>query len=237
MNFKSDDIEILYGSLVTFSQGSSTTTDFALSSSKPSSTFVYIVSALFIAIVTWVLRSYYEKYIALRPRLFIKLGKPLYGQRLIDYNAGHELTWRHQCVIKNNSQIPAYNIEMWEITSKGRKPIINNFPAVKLSLPVNNHLDKHEQKDIELKSVLHTDPSVLLIFTTNPDGSRLYTPGLKIKSPQTELMPTELNDIKLVLKYQNEKGKTFYTKFRRKDNKESNSFHWFRPYRFRTVLK
>jgi hypothetical protein len=234
---KKDSLTTTKDTLTTIKQSSPTTTTTATPENKLTSTSLYILTALIIAVVTKFLTSYYEKHIALRPRLFIKLGNPLYGQKILSYDIGHELTWRHQCVIKNNSQIPAYNIELWEITSKGRKPVINNFPAVKITLPVNNHLEKHEEKDIELKTVIHTEPSVLINFTVEPNGSKTIIPGIKIKTPQTTLMPIELNDIKLILKYENERGKTFYTKFRRHNKKETNTFKRFRPYLFRSILK
>lgn len=234
---KKDTLLKTKDTLTTIKQSSPTTTTTAEPENKLTSSSLYILTALAIAVVTWFLRSYYEKHIALRPRLFIKLGNPLYGQRFISYDEGHELTWRHQCVIKNNSQIPAYNIELWEITSKGRKKIIDNFPAVKISLPVNNHLEKNEHKDIELKTIIHTEPSVLINFKVEENGSKTIYPGIKIQTPETTLMPIELNDIKLILKYENEKGKVFYTKFRRLNKKETNLFRRFRPYRFGIVLK
>jgi hypothetical protein len=199
--------------------------------------FSQIGIAIVILVLGWILLSYYQKYFSLRPRLVLKTGKPLYSQKIISYEVGHELTWRQMCQLKNNSQIAAYNIELWEVKRRKKRNIIDNFPAIKVVLPLNNHLDKHDQKEFEIKTTIYTAPEVLINFTVGEHGQKIIIPGIKIDNAKDVLMPKELNDVRLILKYENEKGKTFYTKFRRFKNKETNKFHRYRPYLFFSIIK
>lgn len=192
---------------------------------------------IIILVISWILWSLYQKYFDLRPRLVLKTGKPLYSQKIISYDVGHELTWRQMCQLKNNSQIAAYNIELWEVKRRKKRKIIDNFPAIKVVLPLNNHLDKHEHKEFEIKTTIYTAPEVLINFTVGEHGQKIIIPGIKIDNAKDVLMPKELNDVRLILKYENEKGKTFYTKFRRFKNKETNKFHRYRPYCLFSVIK
>lgn len=198
--------------------------------------FYAIGVPLILLVLGWILKGLWDKHYGIWPRVVLKTGKPIYAQRIISYDIGHELTWRLMCELKNNSPITAYNIELWEVKRRKKRQIIDNFPAVKLALPLNNHLDKHEQKDFETRTILHTAPEVLIRFQ-EINGERVIIPGLKVANPQVALMPVELNDIRLILKYDNEKGRTFYTKFRRYKGKETNKFCRRRPYFFFSVIK
>lgn len=198
--------------------------------------FYAIGVPIILLILGWILKGYYDKHFSLRPRVVLKTGKPVYSQRIISYDEGHELIWRLICELKNNSQITAYNIELWEVKRRKKRNIIDNFPAIKIALPLNNHLDKHAVTALETKTILRVGPEVLM-NTFEENGRKIILPGIKIDNAKDVLMPKELNDIRLILKYDNEKGKTFYTKFRRYKNQESNEFYRRKPYLFFSVIK
>ena len=44
-----------------------------------------------------------------------------------------------------------------------------------------------------------------------------------------ELLPNELETTILILRYENEKGITFYTRYERNGDVENSTFHRFRP--------
>jgi hypothetical protein len=65
----------------------------------------------------------------------------------------------------------------------------------------------------------------------------LVLPGIKIERPHEVLKPKELDYIRLVIAYKNEKGKKIYTKFTRINGIESNMICKIKPFFFRSLVK
>jgi hypothetical protein len=192
--------------------------------------FSRIILPIILLIFSWYLKNLFDKYILIRPKLFLKMGRPLYGQNIIDYNSGHNLFWRYECSLKNNSKQDAYNITILELKEKGEEDlVISNREALKREFDENNHLSSNSLKEFEIKKQIHVGADVL-INSRIENGVRVIYPGLKIQNPDKELMPKKLNDIKLIIIYENEKGKKFYTKFTRKNGVERNEIMTRRPY-------
>jgi hypothetical protein len=192
--------------------------------------FVKIVLPLFLLITGWILKNLFDKYILIRPKLYLKMGRPLYGQRIIDLNRGHDLSWRYECTLKNNSKQDAYNIKIFEVKEKNNEDsVISNRDRLISEFEDNNHLSSNSAKEFEIKKEIHVNEDVL-INSRIENGVRVILPGLKIENPEKVLMPQKLNDFKLIIVYENEKGKKFYTKFTRQNGIEKNEIMTRRPY-------
>jgi len=190
-----------------------------------------IVKTLLIPIILlilgWILKGIYDKYFSIKPRLFLRLGKPLYGQVIKGYDIGHDLTWRYECELKNNSKFDAYNIELFEVVSNDE--IISNKVELRYYFRENNHLGSNETQKFEIKKIISVDPEVL-IKSTIEQGEKIIIPGSKVSNPELSLRPKCLNNIRLVIKYESEKGKTFYIKFTRFSDKENSKIKSIRPF-------
>ncbi len=192
--------------------------------------FVKIVLPLCLLITGWFLKNLFDKYILIRPKLYLKMGRPLYGQRIIDFNSGHDLSWRYECTLKNNSKQDAYNIKIFEVKEKNNEDtVISNRDRLIREFEENNHLSSNSAKEFEIKKEIHVNADVL-INSRIENGVRVILPGLKIENPEKVLMPQKLNDFKLIIVYENEKGKKFYTKFTRQNGIEKNEIMTRKPY-------
>lgn len=196
-----------------------------------------ILLPIFLMIIGWILKLVFDKYIAIRPRLYLKLGNPLYRQRILGYDIGHELTWIYECALKNNSKYDAYDIELFEYKpcSEENKIISNRQELDRIFIP-NNHIASNDSLSFEIKKTIKTPPDILLKLEKRGNET-IVTPGIKIPNPQTALMPKELNTIRLVVKYKNEKGKVFYTRFMRLDKTETNKIKTMKPWLIHGLVK
>ena len=211
---------------------------------KPTNSYDWILSSLenpiikillvpiILLVLGLLLKGFYDKFFYVNPRLFLKLGKPLYGQRIKGYDIGHDLTWRYECELKNNSVFDAYNIQLLEIESED--DIISNNTELRYSFQENNHLASNESKKFEIKKTISVGPDVL-INSMIEDGKKIILPGLKIQQPELKLKPECLNRIRLIVKYENERGKSFYTKFTRINDKEKSKVKGMRPFWWKKI--
>lgn len=193
-----------------------------------------IFSPILLLIIGWILKSYYDKYYEIRPKLFLKLGNPLYGQKLLGLDVGHILTWRYEAKLKNNSKYDAYNIKLFEL--KSEDVIISNVAELKYVFTENNHLSSNDLMKFEIKKQIEVDANVL-IQSRMENGTKYIIPGLKIPDPQNVLKPEVLENIKLVVTFENEKGKKFYIKFTKQNGKETSKIKIIRPFWFKKLLK
>jgi len=182
----------------------------------------------------WILKSYYDKYYGIRPNLFLKLGNPLYGQKLLGLDVGHILTWRYEAELKNNSKYDAYNIKLFELQSED--VIISNVAELKYVFTENNHLSSNDLMKFEITKLIEVDADVL-IQSRIENGTKYIIPGLKIPEPQKTLKPKVLENIKLVVSFQNEKGKKFYIKFTKENGKEKSEIKTIRPFWFKKLIE
>ena len=188
---------------------------------------------IILLILAWILKSFYDKYFVIKPRLFLSLGNPLFRKRTKEY-AGYELTWRYECELKNNSKLDAYNIELFEI--KSEDDLITNKPEIRDTFPKNNHLGSNESKYFEIKKTINVEPDVLFKSKIE-NGKKNVPPVLKVQRPEVELKPGSLNKIRLLVKYENEKGNKFYIKFTRHYDKETSKIKLIRPFWFNKIKK
>jgi hypothetical protein len=195
-----------------------------------------VLTTLIGALVLWLAKQFYDRYLTKQPRVFLRLGKDLCNLKLLGYDVGHELTWRFEVLIQNHSPHTAYKIELWEVTSKGRQVVVMNQREIKYLIPSTQQLKQNETIEFRIAMSKRTAPEVLLRFRDTPTG-RVFTHGLKIANPEIELRPKELDAVHLILKYENEKGRVYYTKFSRVNKIEKNTYWIIKPYWFRAILK
>jgi len=183
-----------------------------------------VIVTLGTGLIIWLANSLHNKYIKYRPKLFVTIERPLFSQ----FNKQHvifEFGWRCTVTIKNKSKYTAYDVT-------GQFPIGHNISDkrdVREMFEKNNHLDVHEEVEFEVERKIFKKVEDILHITYE-DNVRVFHPGTKIPTPEINLKPKEVEDIRFYIKYTNEFGRTFYTKYRKKDKKEKNSFPLVRPY-------
>lgn len=182
------------------------------------------------ALLTWFVKSTYDKIFRVKPRLYISINKILYSQRNNQY-VNFEFTWTCPVVIKNNSKFTAENLEF--IFPKNHN--ISAVPSKNL-LAVNNHLETYKDLSIET-NLTKTVPYEDVVETYMEDGTRVSLPGTKMDKPAEFFKPNSLINISIILKYKSESNKTFYTLYKKKGDKESNTLYSFNPLKIRWFLK
>jgi hypothetical protein len=188
----------------------------------------FITSKTFIAIatafLTWILKGIYDKFWRIRPKLYVSISQPLFSQRNEQYQY-FSFGWRQTIKIKNNSKFTAYNIDLVfpEGFNLSDKQPISNF------LKKNNHLDSNQEMEFEVESMLRIPAEEHLKYEIESDGTKVMLPGVKNPNPQDSLMPEKVKKVKFYLKYENEKGSSFYTKFTKENKNEINSLRKFKP--------
>jgi hypothetical protein len=187
--------------------------------------FVMLATAL----ATWLVKSFYDKLFRVKPRIFINVSKPEFRQENHQYS---EFIFSWKCIInlKNNSKYPAYNIA---ILFPDGYDISEKVPSSKLLKP-NFHLDSHQSIEVEVETTVHKTADEYLHFEIDERGNKIYKIGISgTKFPNKEtLKPQKIENIKLLLKYESELGKQFYTLFEKKNELETNRFQILYPYLF-----
>lgn len=187
---------------------------------------LFIITPTILVILPIIVLGIHKRHFEVKPKLLLKLGHPLYEQKFLGYSDGrHELKWRYECVITNNSIYPAYNIKIDGLKDDYSKILIKeNVHLIKNKLPENNNLKEHEAIQLIIKTTHITKPYELLNYTIE-NGQRIILPGMKIENPEKVFKPVQLEDLKFVLTYKNSYGKTFYSTFEKKQNEEKCIFH------------
>jgi hypothetical protein len=160
-------------------------------------------------IIVWIATSVYNKYIKYRPKLTVTFQRPLFSRFNRQY-AFFEFGWRSSVTIKNKSKYTCYDIT----GHFARGHNISDKRDLTTFFQPNNHLDSHEtmQFEVEKKLIKKTED---ILHITIEDNVRVHHPGTKVPNPEINLKPKQVDDIKFYLKYSNEFGRTFYTKFRK----------------------
>lgn len=192
-----------------------------------------IAVALITAVIIWIIQSLYYKYIVITPRLFLRLGSPLYSQRLIDYEAGFKLTWTYECELKNNSKYDAYNIKIFEVELEDE--VISNKAELNHVFRDNNHISSNTSIEFEIKKTINIESETLLNITIE-NGRRVIHPGIKVQNVAVNLKPECLKNIRLVVKLENESGKKFFIKYKNNNGIEFSKIKRIRPFRGRKLI-
>ncbi|MGM9478933.1 hypothetical protein ACS5PU_21095 [Pedobacter sp. GSP4] len=180
-----------------------------------------VFSTLIVAVVTWVVKTQYDRYIKIRPRLYLTSGIVLYSQ-MVRGMMFFDFTWNMDISIKNNSQHTAeqlnfIQIEGYEFSDNPDK-----------LLDKNNHLEKYNFSNIS-STMKKEIPYEELANVVYEGDQRVIYPGLKQNEPSEFYKPKGLKELRLILKYKNEKGKSFYTYYTKINGEERNILFSFNP--------
>lgn len=175
------------------------------------------------ALITWIVKSFYDNLFKIRPRVYITLENILFSQMNINYMR-FDLKWYPKFVIKNNSKYTAENIQL--ISTIGKE--LSDVSASKLLAP-NNHLDSYQQINLETTLSLSIPYEEMVETFIEEDGTRVSLPGTKVPEPKEFFKPEGLKNIFFILKYKSESDKSFYTLYRRKNGIETNKMFKFNP--------
>jgi hypothetical protein len=193
------------------------------------SLIAYIVIPILLLILSWILKAQYDKHFSIRPRLHLSLGNELYGQMFLGLYEGYNLTWHFECKLINHSKYDSYNVEIYEKKPKLiEKKIATNIEVIRKYFKEKTIIESNQYIEFELEKKIHVETDVLLRSSLEKDV-KVYQFGLKIGNPSKELRPQELNNIVLLIKYENEKGRIFYTKFSRVKGNEINGYKLIKP--------
>ncbi|MFC2105023.1 hypothetical protein ACFLS4_06710 [Bacteroidota bacterium] len=163
-------------------------------------------------LIAWVARGLYTKYFELKPRLYLRLEQTITKSGFASNKAFYELMWKNNFILKNNSSYTAYNIKFY---IPFKEKLIHNEPEFRNNFPPNSHLESLEEKVASIKTTNSINSSE--IFTVI-DGEQVK----KIDKPIIHFKPIELENFNILIEYENEKGKKFYTEYINKMNKISN---------------
>lgn len=173
-----------------------------------------IVSTILAGLVIYFGNAYWKKYIFNRPKLYIDIPVVLFSQTrgqgtLSDFT----FCWKPQIKLKNNSSYTAYNVQLSFPTGYE----LSDGQSLNYIFPPNNHIEPNAEKEFELKTCL-IKRATEVIPISRENGGLVIHPGTKIPNPQQTLKPIKARDIRINLKYENEKGGQFYTFFREGKN-------------------
>ena len=153
-----------------------------------------MIEGIFIAVISGLILLFFNRSsIFKQPKIHISLKKS--GRSISAVRDGAcTAEWMGSIFLKNFSTYPAFNLSFNEVSKSN--PFINLLPQ-SLKLMPND--------EFELKTIVTKIISI-------EERNRIST--------SSNYEPSEFKDILLVLSYENESGKTFYTKYLKENNSE-----------------
>lgn len=182
-----------------------------------------IITVTITAIITWITSNLYNRIVVVRPRLYISTSTILHSIRC-EGTLRYHFSWTCPITIKNNSKYTAINVAFIDEQENKITDINPNNLITK-----NSHIESY--KDLKLETVMtKTVPFEELRYVTiDEDGIQNVTFNMKIQNPEEHYKPSTLKKIKIVLQYQSESGKKFYTLYTKQNNIEKNRFYSINP--------
>lgn len=140
-----------------------------------------------------------------KPRLYVEfLDKG--NSSGAEPNNSYRFTWRHELRVINNSNYDAYNLKVDE-------PLSKSFDRIE-QLPKLNNLEKRQH------IILKTSKTAII---DNDIGNKMRRGELP------HLFPPGCEEFALLLEYENEKGRTFYTLFNFTSGVGTNVLYFKKP--------
>ncbi len=141
-----------------------------------------------------------------RPKIYIEFLDKGYSSSMVQGTNNYKFYWRHELKLINNSNYDAYNIEISQLVS-------NLFDRMD-KLGQHNNLEK--RKDL----ILRTGIERILDNQTGLDIRQGTLSGL---------LPPGQDEFVILIKYENEKGRSFYTLFEFKNGIGDNKLYYRNP--------
>jgi len=172
-----------------------------------------ILISLATGLIVWVARGFYNKRFEIRPKIHFRLQESGGSSGLDSNHSFFKMQWNNRFIISNNSSFTAYKIKFY---IPDREKVIHNFQSFKQEFHSNLFLEPNTEKEFRLVTTNTEKSSDVFIMKNNEIVRKKHPDDLKYFKPK------ELEDFKMLIEYENEKGKKFYTEFIDKLNHYSN---------------
>ena len=163
-----------------------------------------ILIGLGTGLIAWVARGFYNKNFEIRPRIYFRLEQTTTLSKFASNKIFYELVWRNHFIIKNNSSYTAFNIQFY---IPHKEKLIHNEPVFKREFPPNFHLESLAEKQATIETTNSIKTSEIFIIENGVPTDK------KINNSIVHFKPEELENFNILVEYENEKGKKFYTEF------------------------
>jgi hypothetical protein len=162
-----------------------------------------IIAGLSVFVISSTIGYFIRKYFFIQPKVRVVIDSDHASSHLEGHNKIC-LEWNYKIKFKNITKYDAINFKV----NHYKGIASNNFTS-----PLFDHIKALSEEYIKLK-----------IKTTLP-----LDQVEKSRNRFIELIPDEYKEIKIILTYQNEMNKKFYTRFIKEKNNEKITFHKFKP--------
>ena len=157
------------------------------------------IIGLLTGFIAWIARGFYNRHFEIKPKINLKIEKNGGFHGMDSNHSFYLLKWWNRFILINNSGYTAYNIKFF---FPNKKKIIDNFQEFDNLFYSNYHLKSLDKKEFRIETVKREKS--INVFNMEE---------LKYKDPINHFMPKELLSIQLLIEYENERGKKFYTEF------------------------
>jgi hypothetical protein len=177
-----------------------------------------IFMAIVIMFITWLARGYYSKYFEQRPRIKLSIKENGNSSGPKNDYSRFEINWHHKLLVSNQSSIDAYELTIFILN--GNKIFTNynslsNFFNEQTILESNKSIEHRFETKLSIKYLEYKRFCDSLEQYTRPDVVEHF-------------YPENLKNFQALATYKNEKGKKFFTEYR----KETNRFYIIKRKRF-----
>lgn len=183
---------------------------------------------LITAAVLWLAQNFYKRFFLIKPKLYLSTDPILYSKSVPGMVQYH-FKWTCPITIKNNSKYTAVNLR---IAILPNHKISDRDPNK--SMEKNSHIEGHQELKMETIMERNVPIEEIRFITYEENGTRVMTFQTKMEDPQEHYKPESLKNIVILLKYESETGKTFYTLYKKLDGKEINELSLFSPKQYST---
>jgi hypothetical protein len=164
------------------------------------SVIVSVFGGLLLAAILFLTKSVFGS----QPKLRVRILPGLYMSTVGNGRDSLKCIWKNSLEIYNSTAFNAFSVTL-------------SWPKVVQQLPISNleppHIDAMQTRTLDFQ-IEREFPKKAVIACHD-----------RFK----ELLPSELRSVVLILRYQNDKGISFYTRYERSGDTEKSTFHRFRP--------
>ncbi len=172
-----------------------------------------IIISLLTGLIVWVASRFYSKHFEIRPNIFFRLEENGGSSGLDSNHSFFKITWNNRFIIANNSKFTAYKIKFY---IPYYEKIVHNFQEFRHTFHSNFLLEANSEKEFRLVTTNTERSADVFVMENNTRIRKKYSDTMN------HFKPEELGNFKMLIEYENEKGKKFYTEFIDNSNHYSN---------------
>jgi len=160
-----------------------------------------IILAILTAFLIWILGFLGNKLFLKRPKIIVSL-KDNYNSSSADEDPSNiKIQWNKYIILTNLTKVPAYNINF------------SNYPKkIKVDKSEMINLDAFEEAKVGFSFVETIDKNMVI----------------QSKDRFIDLIPSYFVDLSFWIVYENEDNKKFYTYFKKNNDLEQSSYHFYK---------